>query len=235
MSGSLQLENPCPNCGKNIKLSLKFCNYCGINLEEYDIYCPNCGKSIKMGRKFCNYCGINLVQQKIDKIEITESLKGARYIPICMCLIPTLAIIIWSAIIGSVQGVMMFSLVGAIFLGFYILLELTWIGKLAKPRTFFMSDELIKFSVPKKPLFQIRWNEFVKLEISERKMGTWYTATIFSPPKLFKNLVFYTADGKYHLYPLQWKWDFKKKTCIRIISLLQQYCTKFNKQYVYTK
>ena len=76
MSESLQLENPCPKCGKNIKPGLKFCNYCGINLGQYKMNCPSCGKSIKKGLKFCNYCGINLVQQKIDKIEITESKKG---------------------------------------------------------------------------------------------------------------------------------------------------------------
>ena len=75
MNGGSQVENPCPNCGKNIKPSLKFCNYCGINLRQYG-KCPNCGKSIKLGLKFCNYCGIDLVQQKIEKIEITESKKG---------------------------------------------------------------------------------------------------------------------------------------------------------------
>jgi len=76
MSESLQLENPCPKCGKHIKPGLKYCNYCGINLGQYKMNCPKCGKSIKMGLKFCNYCGINLVQQKRDKIEITESKKG---------------------------------------------------------------------------------------------------------------------------------------------------------------
>ena len=227
MNESLQLENPCPKCGKSIKMGLKFCNYCGINLEEYDINCPNCGKSIKMGRKFCNYCGINLGQQKIDKIEITETLKGARYVLICCLLVPTLAVILMAAIVGSVQGILMFSLAGAIFLGFYIVMELVCVGRLAKPRTFFISDELIKFSVPKKPLFQIKWDDFVKLEISERKTE-WFTATITTPRKLFKNLVFYTDEGKYRLYTLDWKWDFKKNTCIRIISILQQYCTKFN-------
>jgi len=237
MNESLQLKNPCPKCGKSIKMGLKFCNYCGINLEEYDINCPKCGKSIKLGRKFCNYCGINLVRLKTDKIEITESLKGGRYVYLCLLIFPILTL--FAAFRGAIEVFIILLIVDAVYIGFILFIEFVGIGRLrmrtlAKPRTFFISNELIKFSVPKKPLFQIRWEEFVKLEISERKTE-WWSATIVTPRKIFKNLVFYTDDGKYRLHTIDLKWDFKKNTCIRIISILQQYCTKFNKEYSYTK
>ena len=75
MNENLQMKNDCPNCGKKNKPGLKFCNYCGSELGQYEINCPNCGKKIKMSLKFCNHCGTNLLQPKTDKIVITESFK----------------------------------------------------------------------------------------------------------------------------------------------------------------
>ncbi|TFG02551.1 MAG: zinc ribbon domain-containing protein [Promethearchaeota archaeon] len=234
MSQSLQIKKICPNCGKTLRAGLKFCNYCGTDLGKYEIDCPKCGKSIKMDQRFCPYCGINLVPQKPQKIEITEDFKNLRLVPICLCLIPTLVAVVLFAFAGTTQQLMAFSLAFVIFLVFYLVLEFAWFRKMTKPRTFLISDELIKIDVPYKPLFQIKWDDFVKLEISERKTA-WYTTTVVTPRKKFKNLVFYTKDDKYNLYTLDIKWDFKKKTCDRILNLLEEYCSKFNKEVVYTK
>ena len=53
----------CPKCGKKIKSTAKFCNFCGAKYsadsEQNDLYvtCQKCGKKIKSTSKFCNFCG----------------------------------------------------------------------------------------------------------------------------------------------------------------------------------
>ncbi len=76
MTKGLKLEKTCPNCEKKIKMSLKFCNHCGTDLGQYEIYCPNCGKQITMNVIICNYCGVDIIQYKIDKFK--ESEKGFK-------------------------------------------------------------------------------------------------------------------------------------------------------------
>ena len=76
MVRGLKLQKTCPNCKKKIKMSLKFCNFCGSDLGQHEINCPNCGKSIKMNLNICNHCGTDIIQYKIDKFE--ESQKGFK-------------------------------------------------------------------------------------------------------------------------------------------------------------
>lgn len=76
MTRGLKLEKTCPNCEKKIKMSLKFCNYCGSDLGQYEINCPSCGKKIKMNLTICNHCKTNIIQYKIDKFK--ESEKGFK-------------------------------------------------------------------------------------------------------------------------------------------------------------
>lgn len=76
MTKGIKLEKRCPNCGKKINMALKFCNYCGSDLGQYEINCPNCGKSIKMNLVICNHCGTDIIQYKIDKFE--ESQRGFK-------------------------------------------------------------------------------------------------------------------------------------------------------------
>ncbi len=50
----------CSKCGREIKETNKFCNYCGtINIQDEKM-CPQCGKAIRSGIKFCNFCGCDL-------------------------------------------------------------------------------------------------------------------------------------------------------------------------------
>jgi hypothetical protein len=234
MDIEFEMNKICPNCGKAIRSELKFCNYCGIDLGKYEVNCPKCGKSIKMNLKFCTHCGTSLIEQKPDKIEITEDFKNLRLVPICMCLIPMLILIIIAAFIGATQQVIAFFVAFLCFVGFYVFLELVWIRYMAKQRRFIISNDLIMFDVPKKPLFQIKWDDFVKLEITETKTP-WYTTSLVSPYKVFNNLAFYTEDNKYYLYTLVIKWDFKKKACLKILSLLEDYCAKFHKEFTIKK
>lgn len=49
-------EIECPGCMKKIKLTAKFCNFCGAKNEE-KIKCEGCGSLILKTAKFCNFCG----------------------------------------------------------------------------------------------------------------------------------------------------------------------------------
>lgn len=50
----------CSSCGKMIKRSIKFCNYCGNPNDVFLKECPNCKKKIQKDAKFCNYCGFDM-------------------------------------------------------------------------------------------------------------------------------------------------------------------------------
>ena len=48
----------CPNCGKELPASTKFCPECGTKIEApKKAFCPNCGKELTAGTKFCPECG----------------------------------------------------------------------------------------------------------------------------------------------------------------------------------
>lgn len=55
----------CPKCGNQIPSGLKFCSYCGENLQtssSNEVICPSCGKKSLPG-KFCTECGSPLVKK----------------------------------------------------------------------------------------------------------------------------------------------------------------------------
>ena len=239
MNESLQVENTCPNCGKKIKMSLKFCNYCGSDLGQHEINCPNCGKKIKMSLKFCNHCGTNLLQPKTDEIVITESFKSGRYFFFYCCFPPMAIAILLFGFIGATVLFIAFLALGAIYVGLYLFLEFIGFGRfklkaLAQPRTFSISNESIKFSIPKIPNFEIKWEDFVELKVKNWKSSVW-TASVVAPPQAYMDLYFYKNDGTHRLCSINRKYDYNGKTVIRIISLIESYCEKRNKKFSYIK
>jgi hypothetical protein len=67
--GKRKLENnstktKCLNCGAEIDLTSRFCNFCGTPVncrnEERIISCPACGAKLASDSKFCNHCGMKL-------------------------------------------------------------------------------------------------------------------------------------------------------------------------------
>ena len=47
----------CPQCNKEISISLKFCPHCHFNLKSV---CPSCGKKVSPRFKLCPYCRAKL-------------------------------------------------------------------------------------------------------------------------------------------------------------------------------
>jgi predicted amidophosphoribosyltransferase len=56
----------CPTCHRDIKVSSKFCKYCGETLKR----CPNCREFNQSSDRFCANCG-----EDISKVETPEPLK----------------------------------------------------------------------------------------------------------------------------------------------------------------
>ncbi len=53
----------CPQCGAPLKINAKFCEKCGVRLEDIiakKVFCPNCGRECGAADKFCDNCGMKL-------------------------------------------------------------------------------------------------------------------------------------------------------------------------------
>ena len=55
-----QQTKPCPKCGTQNPVSMKFCGNCGARTEE-GTECPKCKTFVEKGTKFCPNCGNNMV------------------------------------------------------------------------------------------------------------------------------------------------------------------------------
>ena len=47
----------CPNCNKELQDGAQFCDGCGAQLQQENVFCPNCGKQLEAGAAFCDGCG----------------------------------------------------------------------------------------------------------------------------------------------------------------------------------
>jgi len=76
----------CQNCGAEFEEDDVFCSYCGANIESNikpivdtearKRLCPKCGTELKGGEKFCGFCGAD-----IESIEGVEA--GTKLCPEC--------------------------------------------------------------------------------------------------------------------------------------------------------
>lgn len=74
----------CSNCGKELNINTKFCNYCGQLVsqsaeERKMVSCVHCGKKILRTSKFCNFCGESVLMksailERAEEISQTETL-----------------------------------------------------------------------------------------------------------------------------------------------------------------
>jgi len=54
--------HPCPNCGEEIPLGAKICEFCNATVftEPSKLICPNCWKEVPAGTEFCIHCGSSM-------------------------------------------------------------------------------------------------------------------------------------------------------------------------------
>ncbi|MBD3342522.1 MAG: hypothetical protein GF353_25710 [Candidatus Lokiarchaeota archaeon] len=211
--------------------------------------CLACGALNKAGNTFCTTCGINLLENNPKRIEIQDSFVRPVKIIKYLFVIPSFLFMSYIFLGGLItispfsreaptssqlQSIFILGLIsGGTFIGFFVLYKFLY--KLAtKPRNFFISNEIIKISVPKKPKFEIIWDEFDKIEIKKHASSR-LTANIFSPRVSYNDLNFVKDNTLVHAFTLKLGWDFRFKTCRKIRKLLKEFSHKLNKEYIYLK
>lgn len=237
MNESLQIENFCPNCGKNLKLNQKFCESCGINLDQYkkqklEIICPNCEMINKPDTKFCVYCGINYEQYEPNKVVISENFRKQRKNVLIGSLILALLLSIVASILTmtwgdpSRVGLAIIITIGLISLLCTFPLLLSYgIIHAHESRMFTISEKKIGFFLPRQQPFQIDWNEINSIQV-KRKSGYYIKYNIYK---------FFTNKSTPRTFSLKVGLDFRKKTCNEIRTLISKYANKLNKLYEYKK
>jgi membrane protease subunit (stomatin/prohibitin family) len=73
---------PCPSCGKQNAVGVKFCSDCGGKMEVSKVPCVKCGADLREGAKFCSECGSSQEKAKCSNCQF-ELAPGAKFCPDC--------------------------------------------------------------------------------------------------------------------------------------------------------
>ena len=73
---------PCPSCGKQNAVGVKFCSDCGGKMETAKVPCVKCGAQLREGAKFCSECGATQEKAKCTNCQ-HELAPGAKFCPEC--------------------------------------------------------------------------------------------------------------------------------------------------------
>ncbi len=73
---------PCPTCGKQNAVGVKFCSDCGGKMEVAKVPCVKCGAELREGAKFCSECGSSQEKAKCANCQ-HELAPGAKFCPEC--------------------------------------------------------------------------------------------------------------------------------------------------------
>lgn len=80
--GSQTNTVPCPTCGKQNAVGVKFCSDCGGKMEVAKVPCVKCGVELREGAKFCSECGSSQEKAKCANCQ-AELAPGAKFCPEC--------------------------------------------------------------------------------------------------------------------------------------------------------
>jgi membrane protease subunit (stomatin/prohibitin family) len=73
---------PCPSCGTQNAVGVKFCSDCGGKMEVAKVPCVKCGAELREGAKFCSECGSSQEKAKCSSCQF-ELAAGAKFCPEC--------------------------------------------------------------------------------------------------------------------------------------------------------
>lgn len=82
----------CPKCKQTLPEGSTFCQYCGININEWNNICPSCGKELPKDSAFCQYCGIQINAVKNNHPDISKKTKLSKKVIIPWILSGTLLV-----------------------------------------------------------------------------------------------------------------------------------------------
>ncbi|MFX1313513.1 MAG: hypothetical protein ACFFHD_13020 [Promethearchaeota archaeon] len=244
MDSNLENQKICPSCHQLNKKESSYCYFCGVNLEGVVSTTAEV-KPIS-------------ATSETNKQEITETLTGSRNGKlagslICFMLLGMLFGVGYFGLMNSnpssgkeeLRSAIVATIFGLFFI--FVILIMLWITFLYlnsyrganKPRTFTISDQSIKIRIPYKPFFQIQWSGIVTVQIykseSWRDRKRYGKSRINLTSRIIYIMNFYGRNGLLSTFGFHNGLDFRKSTANRIVSLIEQYAHRLQKEYIWGK
>ncbi|MBY8991913.1 MAG: hypothetical protein KGD58_14310 [Candidatus Lokiarchaeota archaeon] len=193
--------------------------------------CPVCGKENKKEGKFCQSCGANMVTSDFQPFEISQTMR-ARKNCFSFCCIIFIGIVfyfslvvapsVWPAFQAAVVAGLFIVLVGGVsIIG---LLYILWVYRGSGVRRIFsISPKGIKIVVPRQPIFEVNWSEFDLIQMY--KHAGYHNNNEY-------RFYFVLNDEVYKEFNIEGSMHFSGLNCRAIVSKMEQYAVKMNKQFV---
>ena len=200
------------------------------NLNEHK-NCPVCGKENKLESKFCKFCGSDMVASDFQPFEISQTMMFRIGCFSSCCIIFMVLIVYFSLVVfpnfmppagaALASGLFIVLLGGASFIGLIYMLVVY--RNAGSRRIFSISPKGIKIVVPKEPICEADWSKFDSIEV-EKSAGDHNN----------KHYRFYfTKHGvPYREILIKGSIDFSGINCRTIVSRMQHYAEKMNKQFI---
>ena len=193
--------------------------------------CPVCGKENKLGSKFCKFCGSDIVASGFHPFEISKTMMFRVGCFSSCCIIFMVLLVYFSLVVfptfmppaqAEITGSLLITFIGgACFIGLiYILVVYRNAGS---RRIFSISPKGIKIVVTKEPICEADWSKFDSIEVE--KLAGISNSTDYR--------FYFTKHGvPYREIRIKGSIDFSGITCRTIVSQLQHYAEKMNKEFI---
>jgi len=180
--------------------------------------CPVCGKENELESKFCEFCGSDMVASDFQPFEISHTMLFRSCCIIFMVLLVYFSLVVLPSIMG---GLLITFMVPASVIGLiYILVVYRHAGS---RRIFSISPKGIKIVVTKEPICEADWSEFDSIEVE--KLAGRSNSTDYK--------FYFTNHGVvYREIRIKGSIDFSGMNCRAIVSRLQHYAEKMNKEFI---
>lgn len=193
--------------------------------------CPVCGKENKLESKFCKFCGSDMVASDFQPFEISQTMMF-RIGCYSSCCIIFMVLLVYSSLVvipnltssvmlDIVAGLLIPLLGGVSFIGLIYLLVVY--RNAGSRRIFSISPKGIKIVVPKEPICEADWSKFDSIEV-DKTAGNHNN---------YHYRFYFTSHGVvYREILIKGSIDFSGINCRTIVSQLQHYAEKMNKQFI---
>lgn len=193
--------------------------------------CPACGKENQLESKFCKFCGANMVTIDFQTFEISQTMRFRKNSFSICCIIFIVLIFYLSLFVfpnsmepfqAAVASSLFIVLLGGV--SFISLLYILWLYRDSGFRRIFsISPKGIKIVVPREPIFKVNWSEFDLIQL-HKFSGSHNN-------KLYR-FYFISNDEVYKEFLIEGSMHFSGLNCRAIVSQMEQYAAKMNKQFI---
>ena len=194
-------------------------------------YCPVCGKENKSESKFCKFCGSDMVASDFQPFEISQTMMFRIGCFSSCCVIFIVLLVYFSLVVfpnimppdqAALTGGLLLPLLGGVSVIGLIYLLIVY-RNAGTRRIFSISPKGIKIVVPKEPIYEVDWSKFDTIEVEKsagRSNSTNYRFYFTKHGVVYREIL---IKGSFH---------FSGINCRTIVSRLQHYAEKMNKQFI---